>query len=78
MVDWVERNRAPESLVGTAPAGTPWPGRTRPLCAYPEQARYQGEGSIEDAVNFSCNAPRDDHDDWPHRGKSRHPHDDDD
>jgi len=31
--------------------------RTRPLCAYPEVARYQGTGSIDDAANFACVAP---------------------
>jgi feruloyl esterase len=31
--------------------------RTRPLCPYPEIARYGGSGSIEDAANFSCRAP---------------------
>jgi len=57
LVDWVERGKAPHSIVATAPAGTPWPGRTRPLCAYPQQARYKGEGSIEDAANFRCVTP---------------------
>ena len=75
VADWVEKGDAPESLIGTAPAGTPWPGRTRPLCAYPEQARYKGEGSVEEAVSFSCETPRHDRDDWPRRGK---PHHDDD
>jgi feruloyl esterase len=28
--------------------------RTRPLCAYPEVAKYKGSGSIDDAANFSC------------------------
>lgn len=28
--------------------------RTRPLCAYPKVARYQGSGSIESADSFSC------------------------
>ena len=28
--------------------------RTRPLCAYPAVARYNGSGSIDDAANFSC------------------------
>lgn len=27
---------------------------TRPLCAYPKVAAYNGSGSIEDAANFSC------------------------
>jgi len=59
--------------MATAPAGTPWPGRTRPLCAYPEQARYKGEGSIEDAANFTCEMPRHE----PH-GRRHHRDDDDD
>lgn len=59
LVNWVEKGEAPASLLATAPAGTPWPGRTRPLCAYPEQARYQGAGSIEDAASFRCERPRD-------------------
>jgi hypothetical protein len=63
LVKWVEHGKAPRSLLGTAPAGTPWPGRTRPLCAWPAQARYAGHGSIEDAASFVCAAPhgRDDH-----------------
>lgn len=57
LVGWVEQGNAPDSLIGTAPNGTPWPGRTRPICAYPKQARYNGSGSIEDAANFSCEYP---------------------
>ena len=34
-----------------------WPLRTRPLCPYPEVARYSGKGSIEDAANFTCVPP---------------------
>lgn len=52
--DWVEKGQAPDSVLATAPSGTPWPGRTRPLCPYPKVARYKGTGSIEDANNFSC------------------------
>jgi feruloyl esterase len=33
-------------------------GRTRPLCSYPQLARYKGQGSIDEAANFSCVAPR--------------------
>ncbi len=57
LVNWVEKGIAPDSISATAPAGTPWPGRMRPLCAYPMQARYSGSGSIEDAANFVCEAP---------------------
>ena len=31
--------------------------RTRPLCAYPQVAKYKGSGSIDDAENFVCAAP---------------------
>jgi feruloyl esterase len=51
---WVEQGVAPDTLLGKAGPATPWPGRTRPLCAYPKVAVYNGSGSIEDAANFSC------------------------
>jgi len=54
LVNWVEKSTAPERIVATAGPNTPWPGRTRPLCAYPKQARYSGTGSIEDAASFVC------------------------
>jgi feruloyl esterase len=54
LVDWVENGHAPERLVAS---GAAFPGRTRPLCPYPEQSRYVGEGSIEDARNFACRTP---------------------
>jgi len=31
--------------------------RTRPLCPYPQVARYSGSGSSDDAANFVCKAP---------------------
>jgi pimeloyl-ACP methyl ester carboxylesterase len=54
LVDWVEKSAAPDRIVAKARPQSPWPGRTRPLCAYPKQARYSGAGSIEDAANFVC------------------------
>jgi len=54
LVDWVEKSGAPDKIIATAGANTPWPNRTRPLCVYPAQPRYKGSGSIEDAVNFAC------------------------
>jgi hypothetical protein len=57
LVDWVQNGIAPDSITATAPDGTPWPGRTRPLCPYPEQARYKGSGSIEDQSSFICKPP---------------------
>jgi hypothetical protein len=37
--------------------GKAFPGRSRPLCAYPTQSRYRGSGSTEDAANFECRLP---------------------
>jgi pimeloyl-ACP methyl ester carboxylesterase len=54
LVRWVERGAAPDRIVATARMPTPWPGRTRPLCSYPAQARYTGTGSLEDEKNFVC------------------------
>jgi feruloyl esterase len=39
LVDWVERGQAPDALQASAGPGTPWPGRTRPLCRYPLVAK---------------------------------------
>lgn len=50
-VDWVEKGQAPESVTAT---GRAFPGRSRPLCAYPAHAQYKGQGSVEDAANFEC------------------------
>jgi feruloyl esterase len=54
LVAWVEQGQAPDKLVGTAGAATPWPGRTRPLCPFPKTSHYLGSGSIEDQANFVC------------------------
>ena len=66
LVRWVEEGVAPQAVTARA-RGTGNPGgintelpadwsaeRTRPLCAYPTVARYRGQGSTEDARNFSC------------------------
>jgi feruloyl esterase len=54
LVNWVEKSSAPDQILGAAGNASPWPGRTRPLCPFPKQARYRGSGSIEDAANFAC------------------------
>ena len=54
IVDWVERDVAPDRIEATAGDMTPWPNRTRPLCPYPKVARYTGTGSIEEAQHFEC------------------------
>jgi feruloyl esterase len=51
MVRWVEEGVAPESIRAT---GRAFPGRSRPLCAYPLHAHYKGQGNPEDAASFEC------------------------
>ena len=51
VVNWVEKGVAPESIPAT---GRAFPGRSRPLCAYPQHAHYKGQGNPEDAANFEC------------------------
>ena len=54
LVDWVEKGTAPDRIIAKAGPNSPWPGRTRPLCPYPETPHYKGSGSIEDAAYFVC------------------------
>ncbi|WP_076858390.1 tannase/feruloyl esterase family alpha/beta hydrolase [Bradyrhizobium mercantei] len=51
--EWVENGKVPEMVLATAPSGTPWPGRTRPLCTWPRVARYIS-GDVENASSFRC------------------------
>ena len=57
LVAWREQGTAPASLVGRARANTPWPGRTRLLCPYPQQPRRIG-GDLESAASFRCVSAR--------------------
>jgi Tannase and feruloyl esterase len=58
MVAWVEGGQAPDRLLAAASATHPiMPGRTRPLCPYPQYAAYNGSGNVEDAASFSCVEP---------------------
>lgn len=50
---WVERGEAP-AQIRAAKVVDGNTIRTRPLCPYPEVARYDGSGSIDDAANFTC------------------------
>ena len=53
---WVEEGVAPERV----PAAHLTAGvvdRTRPLCSYPQIAKYTGSGSTDDEANFVCVDP---------------------
>lgn len=59
---WFESGAAPERVIAAKPdnmfaALAGWPTETlqsRPLCAWPKRARWNGTGSTDDAANFSC------------------------
>ena len=70
VVDWVENGNAPATILGTAPANTPWPGRTRALCPYPAYAKYKGTGDLNLAESFECHVDRR-HGHDHHRGDDR-------
>jgi hypothetical protein len=55
LVDWVENGKTPERI--TAKGSAVYPQRSRPLCAYPSYAHYNGNGDPENASNFSCQPP---------------------
>ncbi len=51
--DWVTANRPPDTLVASRVADGKVV-RTRPLCAWPAVARYDGHGDMEKAESFRC------------------------
>lgn len=54
---WVEQGIAPTRIIATKAANQGVPVRTRPLCAYPQVAKYNGSGDSNDAANFTCKDP---------------------
>lgn len=54
---WVEKGVAPEKIVATKYVdNNPSKGIVlqRPLCVYPQVARYKGTGDMNDAASFAC------------------------
>jgi feruloyl esterase len=56
LTDWVERGVAPDAIQASRMVSGK-AVRTRPLCAYPEVAKYQGSGSVDEAASFTCVKP---------------------
>jgi hypothetical protein len=57
LVDWVEFGNAPEKIIGTKYVNdNPASGIafTRPLCVFPNVAKYKGVGNTADAANWTC------------------------
>jgi feruloyl esterase len=53
LVTWREKGTAPDLMIGSNAAA----GLSRPLCPYPQIAKYKGTGSTNDASNFACAQP---------------------
>ena len=56
VMKWVEEKKAPDQIVATHSTQGKV-DRSRPLCPYPQVAKYKGSGSTDEAANFSCAAP---------------------
>lgn len=54
---WVEKGKAPDQIIATHSTGGNV-DRSRPLCPYPQVAKYKGTGSTDDAANFVCTSER--------------------
>jgi feruloyl esterase len=59
---WVEKGVAPDKIILTHREQVKFGEqgkalRTRPVCAYPKVAKYNGSGDPNDAANFSCTTP---------------------
>ena len=57
---WVEQGVAPTRIIATKFNGDDHAkgvAITRPLCPFPQVAKYKGSGSTDDAANFMCAMP---------------------
>ena len=57
LVSWVELGRAPDFVMATASLKDGAP-RSRPVYAYPVQARYRGRGDVNDPRSFAARVPK--------------------
>lgn len=60
LVEWVENGSAPQRITARATPGNGLDptrvGVSRPLCAYPRYARYNGTGDHNNASHYTCTA----------------------
>ena len=56
VIKWVEQGVAPEKIIATRFDADGNLTRSRPVCAYPAEAVYNGTGDVNDAANFTCQA----------------------
>jgi Tannase and feruloyl esterase len=53
LIEWVEKGVAPKQI-GASQSRDGKLVRTRPLCPYPQVAKYKGTGNPDDAQSFAC------------------------
>ncbi len=60
LVRWVEKGKAPGEIIASKSAGKGGEveGLTRPLCPYPQAAKYKGSGDTDKAESFVCEAAK--------------------
>jgi len=51
---WAEKGTAPSTIVASKKNEQQQATMTRPLCPYPQVAKYKGRGDTNDASSFSC------------------------
>jgi feruloyl esterase len=57
MMAWVENGTAPDAIVATKYVNDATHDsvlRQRPICKYPDQAKWNGKGGINDTNSWSC------------------------
>ena len=52
LVEWVETEKPPERIEARGSAALR--DETRPLCPWPEVARYRGAGSVQVSASYEC------------------------
>jgi feruloyl esterase len=65
LVQWTEKGIAPDAIIATKYINDLDPTQgikmTRPLCPYPQIAKYKGAGDTNEAANFACAELNDQH-----------------
>jgi feruloyl esterase len=51
---WVESAEAPDQIIASWLDENLQPTGSRPICAYPDVAQYDGDGDTRDAASFRC------------------------
>jgi feruloyl esterase len=49
---WADKGKAPDRIIASNPPNQKQ--MSRPICPYPQVAKYKGSGRADDAANFEC------------------------